>query len=79
MVHRKAGGTEMAIKTKSPAQRKAKHKSLRASVSFPRELYTTLEQLAKEKKVSVAWIVREATEKYVSDKWPLFANRREGT
>jgi metal-responsive CopG/Arc/MetJ family transcriptional regulator len=46
-------------------------KTLRASVSFPRELYATLERIAKDKKVSVACVVREASERYVSDQWPL--------
>ena len=68
----------MATKPRGKAKRKAEGKTLRASVTFPRELYATVEQIAKEKKVSVAWIVREATEKYVSDKWPSFANRQEG-
>jgi predicted DNA-binding protein len=49
--------------------------SPRASVTFPPELYQTLEDLAKKKKVSVAWIVRDAAEKYVADQWPLFASR----
>lgn len=44
----------------------------RASVSFPPELYRTLEKLARQKKVSLAWVVREAAEKYVEDQWPLF-------
>ena len=48
------------------------HATARASVSFPRELYETLERIAKEKKVSVAWVVRDAAEKYVGDQWPLF-------
>ena len=39
----------------------------RASITFPPKLYRTLEILAKEKKVSIAWIVREAAEKYVTD------------
>jgi predicted DNA-binding protein len=39
----------------------------RASITFPPRLYRTLETLAKEKKVSIAWIVREAAEKYVTD------------
>jgi metal-responsive CopG/Arc/MetJ family transcriptional regulator len=43
----------------------------RASISFPPELYRTLEEIAKQKKVSVAWVVRDATEKYVADQWPL--------
>ncbi len=47
----------------------------RASVSFPPELYRTLEQIAKQKKVSLAWVVREAAEKYVADKWPLFSEK----
>jgi hypothetical protein len=46
----------------------------RVSVSFPPELYKTLEQLARKKKVSTAWVVREAAEKYVADEWPLFSN-----
>jgi predicted DNA-binding protein len=39
----------------------------RASITFPPRLYRTLETLAKEKKVSIAWVVREAAEKYVTD------------
>ncbi len=45
--------------------------ALRASVSFPPDLYHTIENLAKQKKVSVAWVIRDATEKYVADQWPL--------
>lgn len=46
--------------------------SIRASISFPREIYETLEAIAKEKRVSLAWVVREAAEKYIADRWPLF-------
>jgi predicted DNA-binding protein len=45
--------------------------AVRASISFPPEVYETLEVIAKEKKVSLAWVVREAAEKYIADKWPL--------
>jgi hypothetical protein len=38
---------------------------VRASISFPPGLYGTLEDLAKKKKVSLAWIVRDAAERYV--------------
>ena len=38
---------------------------IRASISFPSELYETLENLAKRKKVSLAWVVREASERYI--------------
>lgn len=44
----------------------------RASVSLPSDIYVTLERIAKEKKVSLAWVIRDAAEKYIEDKWPLF-------
>src|ERR1700722_3259487 len=47
--------------------------AVRASISFPPAVYETLETIAKEKKVSLAWVVREAAEKYIAEKWPLFA------
>ncbi len=46
--------------------------AVRASISFPPDIYETLEVIAREKKVSLAWVVREAAEKYIADKWPLF-------
>ena len=48
----------------------------RASVSFPLDIYRTIEQIAKQKKVSVAWVVRDAAEKYVADQWPIFESRQ---
>jgi len=47
---------------------------VRATISFPPEIYETLEVIAKEKKVSLAWVVRDAAEKYIADKWPLFGS-----
>jgi hypothetical protein len=47
--------------------------TVRATISFPPDVYETLEIIAKEKKVSLAWVVREAAEKYIADKWPLLA------
>jgi metal-responsive CopG/Arc/MetJ family transcriptional regulator len=46
--------------------------AVRASISFPRGLYSTLKEIAREKKVSLAWVVRDAAEQYVAEKWPLF-------
>lgn len=43
---------------------------VRASISFPSNLYAMLEELAKQKKVSLAWVVRDATEKYVAGQLP---------
>lgn len=51
--------------------------TVRASISFPPGIYETLEEIAKQKKVSLAWVVREATENYIADKWPLF-HRKAG-
>lgn len=62
----------MATKKQTKPSTKAKP---RLSVSFPVDLKKTLEQIAKDQKVSLSWIVREAAEKYVSDKWPLLARR----
>ena len=48
---------------------------MRATISFPPELYQTLEEIAGQKKVSLAWVVREAAEQYIADKWPLFKGK----
>ncbi len=50
--------------------------SVRASISFPSELYRTLEDIARKKKVSLAWVVRDAAEKYVAEQWPLFRGQK---
>lgn len=63
------------MKTKKAEAKKTKVQGpaqVRATISFPPETYETLETIAKEKKVSLAWVVREATEQYIADKWPLF-------
>lgn len=62
---RKKRGEGREVQTETAA-------SVRASVSFPPELYRTLEEIAKQKKVSLAWVVRDAAEQYIAQKWPLF-------
>jgi metal-responsive CopG/Arc/MetJ family transcriptional regulator len=69
MKARKSNGKR---KTKAPTDI-----AVRASISFPGEIYETLEVIAKQKKVSLAWVVREAAEQYIGEKWPLF-NRKAG-
>lgn len=49
----------------------------RASVTFPRKLYRILGIIAKEKKVSLAWVVREAAETYVRNQ-SFQSNRTKG-
>jgi metal-responsive CopG/Arc/MetJ family transcriptional regulator len=56
------------MKRKKEERGKAQSTSLvRASISFPPDLYEMLEDLAKQKKVSLAWVVRDAAERYVAD------------
>jgi len=63
----------MAATAKNHAQSK---EATRASVSFPADLYAELERIAEEKKVSVAWVVRDAVEKYVEAQYPLFRHQQ---
>ncbi len=42
-------------------------RSIRASISFPPDIYEALKQLARKKKVSLAWVVRDAVERYVNE------------
>jgi metal-responsive CopG/Arc/MetJ family transcriptional regulator len=60
-------GTTDGKRAKSPSTA-----AVRVSISFPPDVHQTLEGIAKEKKVSFAWVVRDAAEKYIADKWPLF-------
>lgn len=53
------------MKGQRQARGKARLAPPRASVTFPPDLYRALADLAKRKKVSLAWIVRDAAEKYV--------------
>lgn len=61
--------------TKQKAKAPVAKSMTRMSVSLPADLHRTLEQIAQEQRVSVSWVIRDAAEKYVSDKWPLLANR----
>lgn len=41
--------------------------AIRASISFPPDVYESLEDIARKKKVSLAWVVRDAVERYVTE------------
>jgi predicted transcriptional regulator len=49
----------------------------RTSVTLSSEVYASLEIIAKQKKVSVAWVIRDAAERYVSEQWPLFSGQNK--
>ncbi|MEW8701772.1 MAG: ribbon-helix-helix domain-containing protein [Candidatus Thiodiazotropha sp.] len=42
-------------------------KTVRASISFSEDVYKQLEQIAQANKVSLAWVVRQAADKYIHD------------
>jgi metal-responsive CopG/Arc/MetJ family transcriptional regulator len=50
--------------------------SVRATISFPSDVYHTLEDIAEKKKVSLAWVVRDAAEQYIEAKWPLLRGQK---
>jgi len=39
--------------------------TIRSSISFSQNIYNSLEEIALEKKVSLAWVVRDAVETYL--------------
>jgi predicted transcriptional regulator len=45
--------------------------SVRATVSLPPEIHQTLGALARQKKVSMAWVMRDAAERYVAEQRSL--------
>ena len=61
----------MAQKRKVGRPAHTKPLSIRATASFPAEIYRTLEALARQKRVSVAWVLRDAAQQYVAAQWPL--------
>jgi hypothetical protein len=61
----------MALKQRG--RRAAKERTVRASVTLSKDVYETLGLIAGQKKVSVAWVIRDAAERYVTDQWPLLA------
>jgi metal-responsive CopG/Arc/MetJ family transcriptional regulator len=50
--------------------------TVRATISFPPDVYGTLELIAREKRVSLAWVVRDAAETYLEQKWPLLKGQQ---
>lgn len=56
----------------STKNQNAHQRSVRTTVSLPGSDYIDLEQIAARKKVSVAWVVRDAVERYLKAEAPLF-------
>jgi hypothetical protein len=54
-------------------------KCVRTTVSIPAGDYGELERLAGKKRVSVAWVVREAVDRYLDEESPLFRRSQESS
>jgi metal-responsive CopG/Arc/MetJ family transcriptional regulator len=68
----------MKVKKVGIRRKKAQNPSwVRASISFPPDLYGALDEIAKQKKVSLAWVVRDAAERYVANQ-PSAVLKRAG-
>ena len=52
-------------KTEGSGAKTQSKAAVRASITFPPDLYETLEEIAQQKKVSLALVVRDAADKYV--------------
>ena len=62
----------MAKRVKAANKKVLSTARVRVTISLPSDMHGTLEQIAKDKKVSLAWVVREAVDTYLGEKWPLF-------
>ncbi len=51
-------------------------KSIRSTVSIPADQHEELQRIADKKRVSLAWVVRDAIEQYLAAESPLFRQRR---
>ena len=54
-------------------------RTLRVSVSFDVDDYAALKRIAQAKRVSAAWVVRDAVTNYLNAQVPLFASDGPGT
>lgn len=46
--------------------------NVRVSITLPSEHHDDLQRLAARKRVSLAWVVRDAVERYLENQAPLF-------
>ncbi len=69
----------MRVKPSQTEIHNARSKTVvRASITFPADLYEALEKIALQKKVSLAWVVRDASERYVADERTEAVSSRPG-
>lgn len=54
-----------------PIKTDSEKRTVRTTVSIPKENLEELDRIAKQKKVSVAWVVRDAIEHYLTQHSPV--------
>ena len=52
--------------------------TVRVSVTLDRTDYSEIRDIAKQKRVSIAWVVRDAVADYLHARAPLFSGRTRG-
>jgi hypothetical protein len=64
----------MVQKTRTTRRGKAKKqlRTCRVSVTFPEDDYAEMQRIAERKRVSLAWVVRDAVQRYLAAQAPLF-------
>ena len=55
---------------------RSEKQSVRTTVSIPVDDHAELERISEKKKVSVAWVVRDAVDRYLNVEAPLFRRER---
>jgi len=63
---------------KTTAGRTRSEGPVRASVSFDQHEYAELKAIADSKRVSLAWVVREAVARYLDDRTPPYGRNDRG-
>jgi hypothetical protein len=64
----------MHMSSRTSHRRLPRKKATRISVTLPPNDYDSVVRMAHSKRVSTAWIIRDAVEKYLSGDIPLLAN-----
>jgi len=64
---------------RTSATERPKASGTRITITLPPEHYEHVVWMAKNKRVSASWIVRDAVAKYLAEDMPLFADRERGS
>lgn len=60
------------IEKEKDQKKESRRAQVRATISFPSDVYANLNIIAREKKVSFAWVIRDAADMYIAERRPHF-------